>query len=466
MTADPGSAAALRSLPAVDAVLAHPALALALGELPRPVVLAAVREQLDERRRLLRNGAVDSDAAAGDVTAIAADAAALLALRSAPTLRPVVNATGVVIHTNLGRAPLGDAALAAMQDISRGYGTLEYDLETGKRGSRHGHVDWLLRALTGAEASLVVNNNAAALCLALAAHVGDDAPEVIVSRGQAVEIGGGFRIPDVLRQSGARLVEVGTTNRTRAGDYARAATPRTAAILRVHASNFRIVGFTETPSLQELRGVADDAGALLIDDIGSGCLLDVSRYGLAPEPAPRESIAAGADLVLFSGDKLLGGPQAGIIIGRETAVAPLRGHPLLRALRLDKTALAALAATLRSYLDGSAERDIPVWRMIAAEPDDLRRRAADWAAAAGIGSVEPGQSPIGGGSLPGETRPTFVWSIAAPDPAAFAAALRAHDPPVIARIRDDKVLLDPRTVLDGQDAHVISAVKHAAAPPS
>ena len=460
MTADPGLEAALRSLPSVDAVLARPALAGPLARLPRDLVVGAVRGEIDERRRQLRNGG----AAQADADAIADSAAALLALDNAPSLRPVVNATGVVVHTNLGRAPLSRAALDAMREVARGYSTLEFDLERGARGSRHGHVDWLLRALIGAEASLVVNNNAAALAFVLAAHARNR--EVIVSRGQAVEIGGGFRIPDVLRQSGATLVEVGTTNRTRAGDYAAAATPETAAILRVHSSNFRIVGFTESPTLRELRAAADNAGALLIDDIGSGCLLDAAEYGLAPEPTPQESIAAGADLVLFSGDKLLGGPQAGIIVGRERAVAPLRGHPLLRALRPDKTALAALAATLRAYLHGTAERDIPVWRMIAAEPAELRERAADWARAAGIGTVEPGQSPIGGGALPGETRPTRVWSIATADPTAAAAALRAHDPPVVARIHDGDLLLDPRTVLEDQDRHVVQAVQAATDPPT
>ena len=451
---------ALRSLPAVDAVLAQPALERALDAMPRNLVVDAVRAEIAEARRVLRNGAA-GDAEPPGAAEIASSAAGFLRAAAERPLRPVINATGVVVHTNLGRAPLSEAAVQAMSEISAGYSNLEFDLENGTRGSRHRHADWLLRSLTGAEASLVVNNNAAALLLALSAHA--QHREVIVSRGQAVEIGGGFRIPDVLRQSGARLVEVGTTNRTRADDYADAATPQTAAILRVHTSNFRIVGFTETPTLQELRSAADNAGqsgALLIDDIDSGCLLDTATYGLAPEPTPQDSIAAGADLVMFSGDKLLGGPQAGIIVGRESAIAPLRSHPLMRVLRPDKAALAGLIATLEAYLAGNAERDIPVWQMIAADQDEIAERAVNWASAASLGEIYPDESPIGGGSLPGETRPTHCWSPKHIDPLAAAAALRDCDPAIIARVHRGRLFLDPRTVLPGQDAHLISTVRH------
>lgn len=439
----------LRSLPSVDRVLSQPAIA-ALG-LPAELVADAVRGELGRVRTAIL--AAEGDAATPSLDAIAASVAEQLTARFAPSLRPVINATGVVIHTNLGRAPLSDAAVAAMREAAR-YSNLEFDLEAGARGSRAHHLDAPLRALTGAEAALVVNNNAAALYLTLAAHARER--EVIVSRGQAVEIGGGFRIPDVLRQSGAALVEVGATNRTRGADYAEAVTERTAALLRVHSSNFRIVGFTEETPLSELASIAQESGALLIDDIGSGCLLETRKYGLTHEPTPQESVAAGADLVLFSGDKLLGGPQAGIIVGREAAVAPLRSHPLMRALRPDKTTIAALGATLRHYLRGEAEVEIPVWRMIAAEADQLRERAESWQAALGRGEVVADQSPIGGGSLPGETRPTFALRL--PN-AGLAARLRRNDPPIIARVVDDGVQLDPRTVLPEQEPALLEALR-------
>ena len=438
----------LRSLPSVDRVLSQPVIA-ALG-LPVELVADAVREELGERRAAILAGG-----AAGESSpeAVAGAAAQRLRAAFAPSLRPVINATGVVIHTNLGRAPLSGAAVAAMQEAAH-YSNLEFDLEAGARDSRAHHLDAPLRALTGAEAALVVNNNAAALYLTLAAHARER--EVIVSRGQAVEIGGGFRIPDVLRQSGAALVEVGATNRTRAADYAEAITERTAALLRVHSSNFRIVGFTEETPLAELASIAQESEALLIDDIGSGCLLETRAYGLTHEPTPQESVVAGADLVLFSGDKLLGGPQAGIIVGREAAVAPLRSHPLMRALRPDKTTIAALGATLRHYLRGEAESEVPVWRMIAAGSDELRERAESWGAALGRGEVVADQSPIGGGSLPGETRPTFALRL--PN-AGLAARLRRNDPPIIARVVDDGVQLDPRTVLPEQESALLEALR-------
>ena len=421
--------------------------------LPRAEIVEAVRAVIARARaRLLEGG--DAPPAAREVAQLAADG---LRARLRPPLRRVVNATGVVIHTNLGRAPVSAAAARAMAAAAAGYSNLEYEIADGRRGSRADHLDALLASTTGAETGIAVNNNAAALYLALSAHCAGR--EVIVSRGQAVEIGGGFRIPDVLRSSGARLVEVGTTNRTRASDYAEAVTEQTAAILRVHSSNFRIVGFTSEPGLDELRRVADAAGALLIDDLGSGCLLDTRPFGLRREPRPQDSIAAGADLALFSGDKLLGGPQAGIIAGKRAAVDPLRGHPLMRVLRLDKTAIAGLAATLRHYLVGEALEAIPVWRMIAADELELRTRSARWRDALGAGQLEASESPIGGGSLPGETRPTAVWSLRHPHPSQAAAALREHDPPIIARVERDRLILDPRTVLPDEDDLVIDALR-------
>ena len=444
----------LRTLPSVDRVLSEPALSTALDQWPRPQVVEAVRSELETARALLSNGA-DTTFAPADIAGLAQHA---LNEQLRPSLRRVINATGVVIHTNLGRAPVSEAAAAAMSEAASGYSNLEYNLEAGTRGSRANHLESALQALTGAGAGIGVNNNAAALYFAMAAHCAGR--EVIVSRGQAVEIGGGFRIPDVLRDAGATLVEVGTTNRTRASDYAEAITEQTAAILRVHSSNFRIVGFTEEPSLAELRGVADEAGIMLIDDVGSGCLLDTREFGLAHEPRPQDSIQAGVDLVLFSGDKLLGGPQAGLIVGRRSAVDGLRSHPLMRVLRLDKAAIAGLAATLQHYLAGDAVQAVPIWRMIAADPEALRERAEHWRSQVGAGDVQPSQSAIGGGSLPAETRPTFVWSLEFDHSNDAARYLRDHDPPIIARVEHDQLILDPRTVLPDQDTAVIAALQH------
>ncbi len=415
-----------------------------------------MREELESARSMLSNGGEASVTA----SEIAESAQRALEEQLRPPLRRVINATGVVIHTNLGRAPVSEAAARAMSEAAGGYSNLEYDLDRGVRGSRANHLESLLRALTGAEAGIAVNNNAAALYLAMAAYC--NGREVIVSRGQAVEIGGGFRIPDVLRDAGATLVEVGTTNRTRASDYAAAISEDTAAILRVHSSNFRIVGFTEEPSLAELRAVADQAdipGIMLIDDVGSGCLLDTPQFGLAYEPRPQDSIEAGADLVLFSGDKLLGGPQAGLIVGKRAAVDRLRSHPLMRVLRLDKAAIAGLSATLQHYLLGEAVECVPVWRMIAAEAEQLRERAEMWRTAVGAGETESSDSAIGGGSLPAETRPTFVWSLDHPHPAAAARALRGREIPVIARVEHERLILDPRTVLTDEDSAVIEALR-------
>ena len=447
----------LRSLPSVDRVLSESALHEALGRWPRQQVVEAVRAQIDLARSHISNGG-EASIAAADV----ADAAQrALEARMRPSLQRVINATGVVIHTNLGRAPVSEGAARAMSEAAGGYSNLEYDLDRGERGSRANHLESLLQALTGAEAGIAVNNNAAALYLSMAAYC--NGREVIVSRGQAVEIGGGFRIPDVLRDAGATLVEVGTTNRTRASDYAAATGRDTAAILRVHSSNFRIVGFTEEPSLAELRAVAEQNAnwvpTLLIDDVGSGCLLDTREFGLAYEPRPQDSIEAGADLVLFSGDKLLGGPQAGLIVGKRAAVDRLRTHPLMRVLRPDKAAIAGLSATLQHYLLGEAVEAVPVWRMIAAQPEDLRKRAEMWRSSVGAGEVESSDSAIGGGSLPAETRPTFAWTLDHPRPSEAARALRERETPIIARVEHDRLILDPRTVLPDEDSAVIEALR-------
>jgi L-seryl-tRNA(Ser) seleniumtransferase len=443
-----------RALPSVDALAAHPLLAG--REAARAVVVEAARQTLSEARDRVAAGA---PAPAADD--LASDALRRVEALLAPPLRPLINATGVILHTNLGRAPLPGEAVDAMAAASRGYSNLEFDLETGRRGSRHTILEPLLCRLTGAEAAMAVNNNAAAVLLALSALAAGK--QVVISRGQLVEIGGGFRIPDVMRQSRAKLVECGTTNRTRAADYDAAITPATAAIMRVHASNFRIVGFAAQPSLDELAAVARARGVLLIDDIGSGCLLDTSRYGLAPEPVPQHSIAAGADVVLFSGDKLLGGPQGGLIAGSHDALAKMKRHPLARALRLDKASIAGLAATLRLYVEGRAEERIPVWRMIAAPLDAIAKRAGAIAAALG-GSVIDSRSMVGGGSLPEESLPSRAVVLPPQrTAAALAAALRRNA--VVARIDDGRLLLDLRTVFPEQDAALIDACRAALASP-
>jgi len=361
----------------------------------------------------------------------------------------VINATGVIVHTNLGRAPLAAAALEQVVDAARGYSNLEYDLEAGGRGSRQSHVAELVGRLTGAEAALVVNNNAAAVMLALATLA--EGREVLVSRGELIEIGDGFRIPDVLTRSGARLHEVGTTNRTRAADYENAIGPETAVLLRVHQSNFRVVGFTEQPQLQELADVARAHELVLVDDLGSGALVDIGD-----EPTARASLAAGADLVCFSGDKLLGGPQAGIIVGRADLVERLRRHPLQRALRADKLTLAALEGTLRLALD--APDEIPVLRMLREPSEAVRARAQRLAGLVG-GDVEETVARAGGGALPLAELPSFACAVEE----SLAATLRAGEPPVIGIVRDGRLLLDCRTLADPEVEEVAAAVAVARA---
>ena len=354
-----------------------------------------MRAEIDRARYAIRNGGSPQSP---DLLIRSVERRAASLWRSLPT--SVINATGVILHTNLGRAPLSDDAIDAMRAASEGYGDLELDLETGRRGSRQGRVAELICQLTGAEAALVVNNNASAVLLGLAAVA--YGKEVIVSRGEAVEIGGGFRIPDVLRQSGATLVEVGTTNKTYVRDYEAAITENTGAILSVHASNFRVVGFTHTPSLQELVELGARFGVPVLHDLGSGCLLDTTQFGLAHEPMPQESIAAGASLAFFSGDKLLGGPQAGIVGGKSDLMSVVSRHPLARAVRIDKGSLAALNATLLHYLKGEETSKIPIWDMISQSQESLADRAEAWqSAVGGLTSVVPGESTVGGGSLAG-----------------------------------------------------------------
>ena len=437
-----------RHLPSVDAVLAL------LGESGpgREIATSAVREALAEAREAVALGGPLSSA-----EELAASARERLDRIAIPSLRKVINASGVLLQTNLGRAPLSDRALRAMADVAAA-SNLEYELDAGARGSRHEHVRELLRRTTGAEDGIAVNNNAAALFVVLQAFCAGR--EVIVSRGQSVEIGGGFRIPDVLRQSGARLVDVGTTNRTYLRDYEAAIGPETAAILRVHTSNFQVTGFVTEPAGSELAALARERGGLFLDDLGSGCLVDTTVYGLAHEPTVHESISAGADLALFSGDKLLGGPQAGVIAGRADLVAQLRKHPLARALRLDKFAIAALNATLTSYLLGAEQEEIPLWQMLSTPLPSLRRRARRWAAAAGeAGDTVASTTMVGGGSLPGQGVPTVCTRIRAPwGPDETASRMRRASIPVIGRVADGAFLLDPRTVPPADDAEVLRGV--------
>jgi L-seryl-tRNA(Ser) seleniumtransferase len=447
-----------RALPSVDRLLAAQSLQPLIAEHGRSLVTEEARAALASARERVRAGDPPLS-----VPAIVSDVEQRVAKLLHGTLYPVINATGVIIHTNLGRAPLSRAARQAMDAIADGYSNLEYDVEAGARGSRYLHAETLLCRLTGAEAALAVNNNAGAVLLVLAALA--SGMDVIVSRGQLVEIGGGFRIPDVMRQSGARLVEVGTTNRTHARDLREALKPETALLLRVHSSNFKQIGFTAEVSLEEMVALGQEAGVPVVDDLGSGSLLDTRSYGLAPEPMVQESVAAGAALTTFSGDKLLGGPQAGLIVGREALVARLRHHPLARAFRVDKTTLASLQATLLHYVRGEAEREIPVWRMMALPVDVLAARAASWVAelrSSGIASsVVAATSTVGGGSLPGETLPTRALALAHPAPDALAAALRAGDPTVVVRISEGQLILDPRTVPPEADRLLLGALVSA-----
>jgi L-seryl-tRNA(Ser) seleniumtransferase len=448
----------LRRLPSVQAMVDSPDVKATVGYVGDEYLIAIVRECIDEVRTLLLSG-LPLDDPEGVVRERVLDAVRDL---GRPRLTEVINATGVIIHTNLGRAPVSETAAAAMKTVAGRYTPLELEIETGKRGGRMSEISNMLRLLTGAEASLVVNNNAAAMMLTLSALC--TGKEVILSRSQAVEIGGGFRIPDVLALSGARLVEVGTTNRTYARDYEAAITDETAALLTVHWSNFRIIGFTKQPTHEELAELAKSHSLPLIEDLGSGSLLETTPYGLSHEPTVTESIRSGVDVVCFSGDKLLGGPQAGIISGKKSFIDRISAHPLARAVRADKTALAGIAETLRHYIKGEALEQVPVWQMISADREYLRLRCEDWLQQIGqknVVSVVETRSAIGGGSLPEETLPSWGLSIEAKHPDRLARSLRTGDPSIMPHIEDDHLILDARTVLPGQDRDLIAGVRAA-----
>ncbi len=455
-TGDEGLQEKLRGLLPVERLLQSGAAQAMIRAASRTIVRDALREAVDAARAAMRAGGT----AAPDEATLLADAAARLEQARPPSLRRAINATGIMLHTNLGRAPLAEEALAAVAEASRGASNLEFDLQTGRRGGRGAAVSTLLCRLTGAEAALTVNNNAAGILLALSALAAGG--EVIVSRGELVEIGGGFRIPEVIAQGGARLVEVGTTNRTRLADYRAAIGPATRALLRVHPSNFRVVGFTSAPSVAELAALAREAGLPLVEDLGSGALLDLRRLGHPAEPMAADSIAAGAALVAFSGDKLLGGPQAGLLVGTRAAIAAAVAHPLARALRIDKLSLAALEATLRLYLDPDrAIARIPVLRMLAQDEAMLLARAERLRALLGDDArIEPSAAYAGGGALPDGAMTSFAVSIAhaAMGADALARRLRAHRPAVVGRIAEGRVLLDVFAIADSELAAVAAAV--------
>jgi len=455
----------LRKLPSIDKLLQAEAVAVLVEQHGHELTTDVLRSTLDNARQAILNGEP-----APEATTLFTEATRRLDADVRPSLYPVINATGVIIHTNLGRAPLSERARRAMAQASMGYSNLEYDMQAGARGSRYTHAARLLCRLTGAEDALVVNNNASALLLTLTALAKER--EVLISRSQLIEIGGGFRIPDVMRQSGALLVEVGTTNRTYVRDYADSLhSINTALLLRVHHSNFSITGFVYEPTLGELVTLGDEYAIPVMDDLGSGTLLETESYGLAHEPTIQESVGAGVSIITASGDKLLGGPQAGLIVGKADLVAKLRHHPLARAVRVDKTTLAGLQATLLAYLEGKATDEVPVWRMIATPLENLTRRARKWQRAlkdSGVPTaVIAAESTVGGGSLPGQTLPTRVLALEVPSPDPLAARLRhpepSNGPPIVPRIEDDRLLLDPRTVLPEQDTILVKALRAALA---
>lgn len=448
----------LRKLPSVEKVLHQERIQALIEEKGRYLVLEGVRRVIEETRHSIMGGEPPPS-----IPVLVQRIITEVDAAGRPTLRRVINATGVIVHTNLGRAPLSDEARAAMDMAAKGYSNLEYELDLGQRGSRYVHAEELLCHLTGAGGGLLVNNNAGAVLLTLTALA--QSKEVIISRGELVEIGGGFRIPDVMAQSGARLVEVGTTNRTRTEDYEDAIGEETALLMRVHHSNFKMMGFTEQAALSDLVDLARHHGLLVVEDLGSGTLLDTASFGLAHEPTVLESVAQGADLVCFSGDKLLGGPQAGIIVGRADLIALLKKHPLTRALRVDKAAIAGMQATLLHYLKQEATEKIPVWCMIGLGIEEIERRAEVWAEKLKTLGLEcdvvSGLSTVGGGALPGETLPTRLVALRAPSPDDVAHRLRTGEPAVVARIEDDQLVLDPRTVLAGEEEELLAALELA-----
>jgi L-seryl-tRNA(Ser) seleniumtransferase len=445
-----------RKLPKVDHFLEDPACRSWVTVHGRALVIDALREAISSARAVIARG--EPCPATG---AILADVEQRLAQQGRPSLRPVINASGVIIHTNLGRSPLSDDAISAMSQVARGYSNLEFNLTTGERGSRYEHCGDLLAALTGAEDGIAVNNNASSLLLILRTLAAGR--EIVVSRGQLIEIGGGVRIPEIMQELGVTLVEVGTTNRTYTSDYEKAITERTAALMIVHRSNFRISGYTFDPPIRELAELARSRGVVLIDDVGSGTLLDTAPYGLGHEPMVQERVAAGADIVCFSGDKLLGGPQAGYVVGKKQLIDRMKRTPLLRALRVDKVTLAGIEATLRHYRRGDALDRIPIWRAIAMPVGEVEKRAVAWKQWLDLDDalvrVIETSSPIGGGALPELTLPTRALAVRVHNPNEFARVLRLADTPVVARVEEDQVVFDPRTVMHAEETVLLDILR-------
>lgn len=445
----------LRNLPSIEQLLQTETCAYLIAQFGRPLTLDALRKTLDDIRARFK---LDPKTALPSNDSILAQAESTLTAWTAQTLQPVINATGVILHTNLGRAPLSEATIHAMDIVSRGYSNLEFDLETGKRGSRLIHAETLLQKLTGAESALVVNNCASAVLLTLSALA--NKKQVVIARSQLVEIGGGFRVPDVMKQSGAKLTEVGTTNKVRISDYRSALEEPVALVMHAHRSNFKIVGFTEEPDLNDIVAAAHEQNIPVVNDLGSGALYDTAKYGFIHEPTVQESMQAGVDLTLFSGDKLIGGPQAGIIIGKKALLDKIKKHPLARAVRADKACLAGISATLTHYLKDDAEREIPILKMMSLTLKQVQGRAEAWRAELEQGAVVSGESTVGGGSLPGESIPTFLLELKVPSAEKFLRALRKNNPPIIARTENNCILLDPRTVLPEQEGALLVALKN------
>lgn len=445
-------------LPSVDHLLGLPEVKDLIILYGRPLTLEAIRFNLQELRE--QN---PEDPTIYEDESIVNQVSSTLIEIVAPTLCSVINASGVILHTNLGRSPLSTDTLEAIRKVSLGYSTLEYDLKGGERGSRQVHVESMLQYITGAEAAMVVNNNAAAVLLILTVLAKEES--VVIARSQLVEIGGGFRIPEVMKQSGARLVEVGTTNRVHLSDYQQALDESPKLFLRVHRSNFRITGFTSEPLLKDIVNVCHEAGLNFVDDLGSGTLIETKQFGLEHEQMVQESLEAGSDLVCFSGDKLLGGPQAGVIVGRSKLIEKLKSHQLSRAIRADKLCLAALSATLLHYLKDETVEKIPVWKMISASIEDIKARAEKWFELINQENITceiiSGESTVGGGSLPGETLPTYLLALNVPNPNKVLSDLRKVTVPVIGRIQNNLVVFDPRTVLPAQDQDLISGILKA-----
>ncbi|MBQ1280949.1 MAG: L-seryl-tRNA(Sec) selenium transferase [Oscillospiraceae bacterium] len=447
----------LRQIPKVDDLLKLPALTALSEELSQNTVTQAVREVLESLRRDVLSGQTDVLPEADELCSRAAAIARRAAL---PSLRGVINGTGVILHTNLGRACISERAASAAFEAAKNYSTLEYNLATGSRGLRYSHVESLLCRLTGAESALVVNNNAAAVLLILSALAQDG--EVITSRGELVEIGGSFRVPEIMEACGATLREVGATNKTKLRDYERAICDNTCALMKVHTSNYRIVGFTESPALADLVALGHAHGLPVIEDLGSGCLVNLELFGIHGEPTVQDSVRAGVDIISFSGDKLLGGPQAGIIIGKKEIMDKLKTHPLTRAMRVDKMTLAALEATLRSYEDERAMQEIPTLAMLSAQPEALRAKATALAAMIPGAVTVESECQVGGGSVPTQLLPS--WAVALPgDAVALEQKLRCDEPPIIGRIHAGSYLLDARTLFEADFPYIAKAVKEALA---